>query len=104
MDFIPVEEQAKRHTSLELEQSDIERTLSVHWKTKEDCFTFKVIHKQSEMTKRGILKITSSVFDPLILFILKAKNLIQELWRLKVDWDEELDEHMKQQWSIWLTE
>ena len=102
---VPVEERAKsKDARLE---SDVERTLGVYWDTKEDCFTFKLNVRESQMTKRGLLKVTSSIFDPLGFlspFVLRAKILIQELWRQKVDWDEDLTDSMKTCWQEWLEE
>ena len=70
--------------------------------TKEDVFTFVITLKGGPMTKRGILRITCSLFDPLgflIPFLLKAKLLIQELWRLELEWDEVLDENQQRYWK-----
>ena len=49
----------------------------------------------------------ATVFDPLGLlspFLLKVKILIQRLWTLKIDWDEEIEGVELSQWKNWLKE
>ena len=42
-----------------------EQTLGVLWNTDTDNFGFKVTLKQKPMTRRGLLSIITSVYDPL---------------------------------------
>ena len=56
-------------------------------------------------TKRNILKISASFFDPLGLVcpvVLQAKLLFQELCELKVDWDEVIDGDVAKKWDRFL--
>ena len=88
-----------------LDRENVERTLGVCWVTNSDEFTFRSNPNEAPMTKRGILKTVSSVFDPLGFvtpFILKAKILLQELWRLNCEWDEEVDTRISPFWQKWL--
>ena len=58
-------------------------------------------------TKRNVLKITSSVYDPLgflVPFVLRAKALIQELWRQNFEWDEIISQSLQETWKKWLEE
>ena len=83
----------------------LERALGVSWDTTQDVFTFFSEIKDAPMTKRGILRTTSSLYDPfgfLTPFILKAKILLQELWREKLEWDEEVREVHQKYWKKWL--
>ena len=53
------------------------------WNVSEDFFVFKALLKQCVYTKRGILGIVASIFDPLGIFtpsILEVKLIIQSLW------------------------
>ena len=46
----------------------------------------------------------SSIFDPMELIspiIVKAKLLIQEIWRRSLGWDEELPRDLTDQWNLW---
>ena len=68
-------------------------------------FTIVIELIDADLNKRGILRITCRIFDPmgfLSPFILKAKLLLQELWRLEFDWDQPLNEAQKKYWKKWL--
>lgn len=61
--------------------------------------------KDQPLTRRGILSMVSSVFDPLeflVPFTLKAKCLLQELCKLQLGWDEKIPGYLAQQWNEWL--
>ncbi|XP_053686296.1 uncharacterized protein LOC128735836 [Sabethes cyaneus] len=83
------------------------KTLGLSWLPKTDCLKFQfVIPPLSEeelLTKRTILSIIASLFDPLGLLgatIVKAKILMQRLWHLdngqgeRLSWDEPVPEMM----------
>ena len=59
---------------------------------------------QRDGTRRNILSVYSSIFDPLGLiqpFILKLKLLIQDLSRLKCGGDEKIPDKVNNEWQIW---
>ena len=61
------------------------------WNVEQDTLEIKVVPKQLAPTKRCILKQISTIFDPLGLvapFVLRAKLILQELWRHGFDWDQ----------------
>ena len=90
---IPQCERAKSVVNLDLEDLPIERTLGAQWNIETDEFGFKVVAKDKPLTRRGILSIASSVYDPLGFvapFILSAKLILQELCK-KMRWDEEIN-------------
>ena len=69
------------------------RALGVQWDTDADTLGFKVRRDEKPHTRRGILSMISSVYDPLGLaspFILSAKIILQDLCRLKISWDEQI--------------
>ena len=87
------------------EGEKVERALGIGWDTKTDVFTYTTQFKEAPMTKKGILSVTSSLFDPmgfLVPFLLLAKILLQALWRLGYSWDEEINETLKSRWRKWL--
>ena len=100
------QEDVSPSTLVEIDAEEkIERTLGVYHETKTDAFTFKPQFKEAPASKRGILKTTASVFDPLgflIPFLLLAKLLLQELWRLGCGWDEQISDVLKLRWEKWL--
>ena len=84
-----------------------ERTLGVRWNTTADEFSFSSVTKDKPHTKRGILSTVSSIFDPLGFlspFTIKAKLLLQQIWRSKLEWDEEISGDIKGLWLEWLKE
>lgn len=83
----------------------IERALGVQWCVEADEFQFRVVVKENPLTRRGVLSTVASVYDPLGFvapFILVGKQILQELCRDKVSWDEDLPEHILQRWESWL--
>ena len=93
---IPVEERANPSMNLDLDQLPIEHALGLHWNAETDIFQFKVVPANKPPTKRGILSVVSSLYDPLGFlspFVLPIKVLLQELWRLDVHWDERFKIH-----------
>ena len=93
---------------LDLDDAPVERALGVHWNVRRDCFVFMAMKLDKECTKRGILSQVSSVFDPLGMaapFVMRAKGLLQRIWMLGYDWDQEIDdEEVWKAWHEWLDE
>jgi len=53
-------------------------------------------------TKRKVLAITASIFDPLGILspaVMAYKIFLQELWQDKLQWDEVLPAHLQQEWN-----
>ena len=105
-----MEKRAKNVKNI-IDDSEIARALGVKWELKNDVFTFfsnkHDKHDSTIVTKRRILRITSTIFDPLGFlspFILKAKLMIQNLWRKKYEWDQQIDEQTKKEWEVWRSE
>lgn len=104
MTYIPVSRRAKEVKDLDLENDTvpIDRALGIQWCVENDVFCFKMDIKDQPLTRRGILSMVSSVFDPLgflVPFTLKAKCLLQELCKIKLGWDEKIPGHLAQQWN-----
>lgn len=109
LDSIPDSELAKEMKNLDLEQDklQIERALGVHWCVESHTFQFKIIIKDRPFTRRCLLSVVSSIYDPLGVLspvVLTAKMIMQDLSRMKIGWDDDLPERVKQQWVDWLTE
>ena len=52
-----------------------------------------------------MMSVVYSLFHPLGLiahYVMKAKLLLQELCRKKQGWDDDINQHEKQQWLRWL--
>ena len=78
-----------------------ERALGVLWNTDNDtlCFNINIIEKR--LTKRRLLPMLSSIYDPLGLvspFLLKGRKTLQELCKDSFQGDHPIPENIKQQW------
>ncbi|XP_014673951.1 PREDICTED: uncharacterized protein LOC106814170 [Priapulus caudatus] len=107
MNSIPASERAKEVKDLDLNQDilPIDRALGVQWCVETDAFRFKIAVKNQPPTRRGILSMVSSVFDPLGFlgpFMLPAKRILQELCKLQLGWDEQIPEVYSARWRLWL--
>ena len=103
LDSIP-ECEVSPKARLNLDGENLERVLGVKWDIPTDTFTFEFIPVDAPTTKRGILKVTVSLHDPLSFlapFILTAKLLVQELWRLRCDWDDDINPDLAACWERW---
>ena len=104
---IPEPERAPSIRDLDFEENVVltERALGVQWNVHEDSFTYKIAEKSKPATRRGILSIICSVYDPLGFIspcILPAKLIQQDLCRRKFGWDEPVPECSNRKWEAWL--
>ncbi|XP_036345849.1 uncharacterized protein LOC118755109, partial [Rhagoletis pomonella] len=95
--------QEDREKSVKLGDSEYVKTLGLKWSPVEDIFIFSYNNRssQSKATKRSILSQIASFFDPLGLLnplIVSCKLLMQQLWELKLDWDESVPQNVYTQW------
>ena len=89
---------------LDLENGHMERTLGVQWSLGSDTLTFSVSPQECPPTRRGILAMVASVYDPLGFvapFILVGKRILQEMCRRKVGWDDTLPADLQPEWEAW---
>lgn len=102
---VPVTERAPSVVDLDLEDLHVERTLGVRWDMEMDVFKFWIKDQAKVPTRRGILLVVSSMYDPLgfvALVILPAKSLLQSLCKREYGWDEEISEEDSAVWHGWL--
>ncbi|XP_067613958.1 uncharacterized protein [Eurosta solidaginis] len=93
-----------------------EKALGMRWNTMTDSFEFMLnFHRVSKAvlegdrapTKRELLSIVMSVFDPFGIiadFLLFAKMLVQEVWRHSIGWDEAIPSSLHHKWFMWWSE
>ena len=80
------------------------KALGISWSTKEDVLTFLPNIVNSTSTKRGILSVVSSLYDPLGFlspFTTTAKMILQDVWKDGTDWDEPVNDEIQQRWNKW---
>ncbi|XP_058817409.1 uncharacterized protein LOC131680718 [Topomyia yanbarensis] len=89
-----------------------EKVLGMWWCTLTDTFTYKLSRNQNEdlllgrrkPTKREVLRMLMSIFDPLGLIshiLIFLKVLLQEVWRSSIEMDDIIPEKLQGKWEQW---
>ena len=113
MSALPEGDRAKDVKNLDFNHDRLptQRSLGVHWALEKDTFTFIVNLPERPFTRRGVLSIASSIFDPLglvtpvtiegklilreVMTETKGTNVPQDLW------DRPLPETSLSRWNRW---
>ncbi|MDD9341209.1 MAG: A17 family peptidase, partial [Providencia heimbachae] len=107
LESIPSADRELKNLSFTDEQGTI-KALGLLWNPFRDTFQFSAPNSlQSPYTKRSILSSIAKIFDPLGLLapvVLKAKLIIQELWKNKLDWDDTLPLDIQNRWKSFLNQ
>ena len=96
------------------------KVLGLSWEYERDCFRFymeqdmmskddtsrgsykgNIVNEQGILTKRMILSLVNSIYDPLGLItpvVIRAKILLKKLWCCKVDWDDPVPNSIQEEW------
>lgn len=91
----------------------LEKVLGMWWDTETDTFRYKLSTERHQLlltghnhpTKRDVLRVLMSVYDPLGLlsnYMILLKLLFQEIWRDGTSWDDEIGERQLEKWKNWL--
>ncbi|XP_062707592.1 uncharacterized protein LOC134288019 [Aedes albopictus] len=90
-----------------------ESVLGMRWVPTEDAFTYTfalradlqaVLEDDHVPTKRELLKVVMSLFDPLgciSFFLVHGKILIQDSWISKIGWDDPISDSCFVRWKQW---
>ena len=105
----PESEIATNVDHVDLQRSTPQSALGIRWSILEDCFHLESKIKSSPFTKRGVLSVIGSLFDPLGIIapiVLRGKLLHREFLRepthSHLDWDDPLPLHLKSDWDAWV--
>ena len=104
VECVPEEERSQVARLQSLGEKVDERVLGVHWDLSSDDFRIQVNIPEKPFTKRGILSMSHSIFDPLGFVapvLVEAKLLLRELKEL--DWDEVISDEQIERWKQWLS-
>ena len=106
-----IEDQASDLRNLDLHRDviPIQRSLGVFCDLQTDTFTFQVVDEVKPFTRRGVLSVTNSLYNPLGIaapVVIKAKMLLRAMTAsLKRhpldDWDKPLPEQHRSSWEGW---
>jgi len=102
---VPAEDKASAAAYIDLDGQKTEKVLGVSWNFGSDVFEFAVGVKNKPITRRGLLSVISSLFDPLGFVapvVLKARILLQRLCKQHCGWDEEVSQDYANAWQEWL--
>lgn len=94
------------HVSLTSNEDPNIKILGLQWNPNEDTFSYNIRNFVTVYSKRSILSTIAKIYDPLGFLapsIFIAKILIQDLWKLKTDWDAEIPCHLKVVWEKFTT-
>ena len=82
-----------------------EKALGICWNLKDDTFSFKLKLDTRTLTKRVMLSMISSIYDPLGFaapFIPEGRRILQGLCNQSIKWDSEVSSDVKKDWKKWL--
>ncbi|XP_044005614.1 uncharacterized protein LOC122850549 [Aphidius gifuensis] len=99
-------EKSTNHLS---EDHEIFRTLGLNWDTTSDCFSYIPItfKEPKTVTRRVVLAQVAQIFDPLGWIspvVVKGKLYMQSLWKIKLDWDEQIPENLLGPWRDFISQ
>ncbi|XP_076658358.1 uncharacterized protein LOC143362242 [Halictus rubicundus] len=80
------------------------KLLGIYWNSVQDTITYVIrpLQNHERCTKRSILSQVAQLFDPLGLLgpvIIKAKLIMQELWKANLNWDETIPQSLQNKWT-----
>ncbi|KAK3724592.1 hypothetical protein QZH41_006356 [Actinostola sp. cb2023] len=109
LEALPADDRAKDLKDLDLRHDalPVQRSLGSYWCIESDTLGFRIELNDKPLTRRGILSTTSSVYDPLGVVapvILVSKQILQDLCRQNIDWDEPVPDDIAQRWEKWRAE
>lgn len=110
----PESERGAVSSQFQLDDTDTQRTLGVAWKSAEDTFTMQVNVPERPFTKRGILAVINSIYDPIGFaapVVLGGRLIQRKLMPRKgetdlpsdYDWDDILPEKYVHLWRNWIS-
>ena len=106
---IPESERAKEVKNMDLGQDQLptETALGMTWYVETDDFGYRLAVKKHPHTRRGILSCVSSMYDPLGFIspaLIPAKQIMQDLCRLQIGWDDKIPTEVLARWQNWLSD
>lgn len=83
------------------------KVLGLTWLPSCDGFAFNYNMTDAKQTKRSVLKLLASIFDPVGMIspcVFVAKCIMQDLWKLGIGWDDQLPPEPCSQWNRFISE
>eukprot|EP00794_Sanderia_malayensis_P003872 gene3872-4415_t len=89
---------------LSKDEPPVQRSLGISWNLKDDKFLVTVSPNDKKFTRRGLLPVVNSLYDPLGFaapVTLKGRLLMRELTTGTVDWDDPIEPEKRAEWNAW---
>lgn len=80
------------------------RILGIWWSVANDTFGFNISAKEHPPTRRGLLSVVTSLYDPLsfvVPFTLSGKCILQEMCCRSTGWDDPVPKCLHAWWEEW---
>ena len=106
MDAFNNEDLASSLKDLDLRKDEalLQHSLGLWWDVSTDTFTFEISQEDKIFTKRGVLSVINSVFDPLGFLapvIIQGRILMRDIMSKTLEWDEPIPEPARSTWTEW---
>ncbi|XP_078608417.1 uncharacterized protein LOC144880226 [Branchiostoma floridae x Branchiostoma japonicum] len=103
---VPETERAEEVKNLDLKHNSMptERALGMLWNVQADTLGYRTLSTEKPATRRGILSVVSSFYDPLGIVapaLLPPKMILQDLCKESLGWDDEIPEKHFNAWQGW---
>lgn len=102
----PGEDLATGLQGLELGQHDppLQHSLGLGWDLSTDQFSFRVEINDKPFTKRGVLSVINSLYDPLGFAVpvsIEGRSILREISKDISEWDTPLPKEQQDKWQKW---
>ena len=100
----PGEVRANPSVDLDLDELPTDRALGQRWDCDKDAFILEASVKDKATTRRQLMSVVASIFDPLGFLApvtVVGKLLLQETHKDKATWDQQLNQDLLTRWDKW---
>ncbi len=108
IESVPPDKRAPSVVNLDLSIAlPMERALGMHWCIEDDTLGFRVVMKDTPLTRSSVLGTISSIYDPHGLvgpFVLPGRKVLQKVTKQGGCWEDELPPDLRVQWEKWRSE
>lgn len=107
MKSVPVEDHALEPTFTPTDNTTSLKVLGVHWDPTTTAFGYHAHTGEESGTKRSVLSTIARLYDPIGVLgpvLLWAKEMMQDLWVEKIDWDSPIPIPLLIKWRQFLEE
>lgn len=106
MEAFPSEDLEKNLMSLDIGSDDlpVQHSLGLSWDINSDSFTYSTRILEKPFTKRGLLSVVNSLFDPLGFIapiVIHGRILYREVGECNSSWDDPLPSDREEEWTRW---